>query len=42
MKYSSDLAAAKILERMHQVNFIDQNYESGDEALKPSKNPSRP
>jgi hypothetical protein len=41
MKYSSDLAAAEILERMHQGNFIGQNYEPGDEALRPSKNASR-
>jgi len=42
MKYSSDLAAVEILKRMQQGNFIGQNYESGDEALTSSKNPSRP
>jgi len=33
MKYSSDLAAAEILERKHQGNFIDQNDESENEAM---------
>jgi hypothetical protein len=41
MKYSSNLVLSEILERKHQCNFLGENYESGDEALELSMDPSR-